>query len=57
MLAVPQGSVGSGVKTALGLGHCQAHPHHRQHLIPKDAASVSACLDDRFVLLKMSQNK
>ena len=47
----------AGVRTALGPGHRQARPHHRQHLIPKDAASVAACLDDRFVLLKMSQNK
>lgn len=47
----------AGVRTALGPGHRQAHPHHRQHLIPKDAASISACVDDRLVLLKMSQNK
>lgn len=47
----------SRVRTALGPGHHQAHPQHRQHLIPKDAASVSACLDDRYVLLKLSQNK
>lgn len=47
----------AGVRTVLGPGHCQAHPHHRQHLIPKDMASVAAYLDDRYVLLKMSQNK